>query len=197
MPTKRATLFFTLLAITGISIFMLLLLKSFPTSLPALASRLEAEREVYFTLLANERVSDGIYPIVEYTTLGELQEWTSKGFARFIADGLPEIRRETLVDFQKNNERPYPVKDYLPIAPIFDMRLINPAENLELRWWMSFSRIGFDPSLTQAVVFVEDYAGCNAGTCSYGTGNFILLQKIDGKWIIQNYLDVWHLEAGI
>jgi len=51
---------------------------------------------------------------------------------------------------------------------------------------MSLSRIGFNSSKTQALVYVANVCG---GLC--GTGEFYLLGKVDGKWKIQNELIVW------
>ncbi len=51
---------------------------------------------------------------------------------------------------------------------------------------ISFSRIGFNQEHTQALVSVS--FGCGF-LC--GEGNFILLQKANGKWTIQNKIGLW------
>jgi hypothetical protein len=81
----------------------------------------------------------------------------------------------------------------LSSASAFDVRLVNPPQNAELQWWMSFSRIGFNSSLDQALVVVEEYAVCQNSVCEFGMGNFILLHKIHDEWTIQEYLEIWHM----
>ena len=189
MMGKRVLLSLGLVIIVGASIFALVKFQDKRTPV----ARLAEEREVYLVLLADESVSDGIYPIVEFTTLGDLKECSSRDCTQFIFDGLPEIRRTTVVDFQRNNSQSYPVQEYLPSAPAFDVRLVDPAENGELLWRMSFSRIGFNSSLDQALVIVEEYAACQHGACEYGTGNFVLLHKVNEEWTIQDYLEIWHM----
>jgi hypothetical protein len=51
---------------------------------------------------------------------------------------------------------------------------------------MSVSRIGFNPSKTQALVYVGNVCG---GLC--GIGDFFLLRKESGKWRIQTQLNAW------
>jgi hypothetical protein len=51
---------------------------------------------------------------------------------------------------------------------------------------VSLSRIGFNSSKTQALVYVGNVCG---GRC--GEGNFFLLVKEAGKWKIQDELNVW------
>jgi hypothetical protein len=51
---------------------------------------------------------------------------------------------------------------------------------------MSLSRIGFNPSKTQAIVYVGNECG---GLC--GIGDFFLLRKESGKWRIQTQLNAW------
>ena len=189
MMGKRVLLALGLVIIVGASIFALVQFQDKRTPV----ARLAEERKVYLVLLADEVVSDGIYPVVEFTTLGDLNECSSRDCTQLIYDGLSEIQQTTVVDFQRNNAESYSVKEYLISAPAFDVRLVNPVENGELLWWMSFSRIGFNSSLDQALVIVEEYAACKNGICEYGTGNFVLLHKVKEEWTIQEYLEIWHM----
>jgi hypothetical protein len=51
---------------------------------------------------------------------------------------------------------------------------------------MSLSQIGFNPSKTQALVYVGNVCG---GRC--GIGDFFLLRKESGKWRVQTQLNIW------
>jgi hypothetical protein len=187
MTTKRAFLFLLFVVIIAVSIFAFFWFK--PKITPI--SRLEAEQEIYSILLADKSIGgEKINPILEHTTLGEFQESTSEKSVKFIMDGLPVLKRETLVDFQENNKASYPIKDFLPLTN--NDPLIHPNDNQQI-WWVSFSRIGLNSSLDQALVIAELYAACKNGFCEYGTGNFILLHKESGRWYIQEQLEIWHM----
>jgi len=187
MATRRTLLFFSLAAIIGLSILAFFWFK--PNITPT--ARLHAEQEIYSVLLADKNIGgEEINPILDHTTLGEFQESASKKNFQIAIVGLPALKREIFVDFQENNKESYPIKDFLP--PTNNDPLINPDDNEQI-WWVSFSRIGLNSSLTQALVIAELYAACQNGVCEYGTGNFILLHQVDGKWTIQEYLQIWRM----
>ncbi len=190
MKTKWALLLSTVSAIIGIGVIATLLFK--PSLTPV--ARLEAEHEIYSILLTDPRFSDGqTNLILEYTTLEEFQENTSENSVQFITEGLPTLKRETLVDFQEINKVAYPIKDFLP--SLNNYLLVNPIDNQQI-WWTSFSRIGLNSSATQALIIVKFFAACENGGCEYGTGNFVLFKKVDDKWTIEEYLEIWHMDPG-
>jgi len=190
MKTKWALLVFTVSAIIGIGVVATLLFKPIPSPV----ARLEAEHEIYTILLTDPRFSDGqTNLILEFTTLGEFQENISENSVQFITEGLPTLKRETLVDFQEINKIAYPIKGFLP--SLNNYSLVNPNVNRQI-WWKSFSRIGFNSSATQALIIVEYFAACENGGCEYGTGNFVLFKKVNDKWTIEEYLQIWHLDRG-
>lgn len=185
MLVKRVILFFVALPMIGAGIFTLSRLKPRPDPV----ARLEAERAVLAVLLADPSYSEvKIFPVAEFTTLGRFEE--SNPMQDFSASfaGLPEAKRETLIDFRDNNKQPYPIRDYLPTA--IETTIKNNTGS-EQTWWISLSRVGFDSSLAEAVVLIEEHLDCHEGNCSYGTGNLVYLQKIDNAWIIQDQFMYW------
>lgn len=178
MTRKRVFLILALLVIGGISVSVFLQSKYKPTS----DALLQAEQEVFVILLKDLSFIEGDeYPILEHTTLGRVQEIAELEFNMF-------INSDTVSNFQENNKQNYSVKDYLP--PTIDISL-NPVESQETYWWISFSRAGFNSSLTQALISYEDHLECTNEGCPYGTGNLIFLQKVFGKWIIQDRYIYW------
>ena len=163
---------------------MFLWLKSLPTP----RSRLEAEREVYSVLLIHQPRR-----IAEYTLTDDC---TSRTCIQSLIDDFPELRRETVFDFQENNKQSYSLTDYLP--PTIGDEFMSSGENPQFYQRISFSRIGFDSFLTQALVLVEDCRGegCFDGTRDsiYSMGNLIFLQKIGDLWMIQNEQEAWLIE---
>lgn len=200
MKTIRVFILFTLLAIFGTGGFVYL-----RQNKPTPAELLKAEQEVYSLLLLDQRnaysTDVGKLQVIEYTNPGELQGNTpidSAGYyASFDMDKFPNLQRQTWADFEDKNKLSYPIKDYLPSTA--DVILANPKNGEQLYWWVSFSRIGFNPSLTQALVLVGD---CRGEACYDSTSNsirsrgfYVFLQKKNGEWIIQGQQDVWFLEA--
>lgn len=197
MAIKRAFLLLTLLVIIGVSAFMFLRHKS---SDPA--ARLAAEREVYSRLLLEQKNADiKVQQIVEYTNSGQLQgniPIDSAGLsASFNIGEFPDLQRETWIDFQEQNKVSYPIEDYLPST--VNMLLIDPANSEQLYWWLSYSRVGFNSSLTQALVLVGDCRGesCydSTSTSMYSQGYYVFLQKENEEWTIQGQQDSWFIEA--
>ncbi len=200
MISKRVLILFAALVIIGIGIFVFL-----RQNQPSPAEILQAEHEVYSLLLLDQKnaysdVTDKLQ-IVEYTNYGELQgniPLDSAGIhGSFDMDEFPNLQRTTWMDYQKKNKVSYPVKDYLP-SPA-DVIFVDPSNGKQLYWWVSFSRIGFNSSLTQALVLVGD---CRGASCydstsisMYSMGNYVFLQKTGGKWNIQGRQEVWFIEA--
>lgn len=184
---QRTRLFYLLAIVTGVGVFAFFLIS--PKITPA--SRLKAEQEIYSLLLTDRRIGgEKANPISQYTTLGEFEGITSERSIKLIVDGLPTLQQETLSDFHQNNKVTYLIKNVLP--PTNRAPLINPKDGQQI-WWVSFSRIGLNSRVTQALVLVEVHAACKNGVCEYGTGNIILLQKIMGKWVILKRLETWHM----
>ena len=102
--------------------------------------------------------------------------------------GLPMAKQETLFDFRESNKQTYPIQSYLPIT--VETIVTNNSGDGQT-WWISFSRVGFNLSLTEAVVLVEEHLDCRNGSCSYGTGNLVYLHKVDNQWMIQDQFMYW------
>lgn len=185
MVAKRIILFCAVVAILGGGILVLSRLKPQASHL----ARLEAEQEVLATLLADPSYSEvEVFPIAEHTTLGRFEESNSMEDFPSTFAGLHQVKRETLLDFRDSNKQPYPIQDYLPTSV---ETIATDAAGDAQTWWISFSRAGFNSSLTEAVVLIEEHLDCREGSCSYGTGNLVYLRKVDNKWMIQDQFMFW------
>ena len=172
---------------------------------PTPAELLKAEQEVYAALLQDQKnaYSDptDTLQIIEYTNSGELRGNTPLDSAGYHLDfdpqEFPDLNRKTWIDFQEKNQISYPIKEYFPASA--EVLLVDPTNGEQLYWWVSFSRIGFDPSLTQALVLVGDCRGeaCFDSTSEsmYSMGDYIFLQKENGEWIVKDWQDAWFIEA--
>ena len=208
MIAKRVFLLLILAVIVGVITYVFLSNKE-----PAPDELLNAEQKVYSALLTDQRkaynIDPGKFQIVEYTNSGELRGNTPSDSAGYSLeldiDKFPQLQPETWADFQENNKTSYPINEYLPSTA--DVILVNPdnfetnsgANSDHFYWWVSFSRIGFNSSLTQALVLVGDCRGesCyNTTSVSiYSQGSYVLLQQKNGEWEIQSYQEAWFIEA--
>lgn len=207
MPAKRVLVILVIIAIIGAGLFIVLQNKQPPTP----AELLKAEQEVYTALLLYQKgtySSEYVYgtvidkhQLIEYTNSGELQGNTPMDSAGYHGDfdieKFPDLQQKTWTDYQEKNKVSYPIKEFLPSTA--DVVLVNPANGEQLYWWVSFSRIGFNSSLTQALVLVGDCRGelCynDAGVFMYSQGFYVFLQKKYGKWIIKDRQDAWFIES--
>jgi len=200
MLARKVLVLFTLLVIIGIVIFI-----SIQRHHATPAELLKAEHDIYSLLLLEQKnaYSDKTDQIqlVEFTNSGDLQGHmfgNSAGIQKsFSVSDLPKLQISTWMDYQEKNKNSYPIKDFLPSAA--DVIFVNPANGKQLYWWVSFSRIGFNSSLTQALVLVGDCRGaaCYDKTSGsiYSMGDYVLLQKISGRWNIQSRENTWFFEG--
>jgi hypothetical protein len=212
MTTKRLLLLLVILAVIGISAFVVIKDRQITPDEPQKTDeRLKAEQEVYYVLFlyqAGTYTNEYVYgtvinqqQLIEYTNSGKLKGNTPDarkgGNVDFVRDEYPNLQYETQRDYEEINKISYPIKDFLP--PTVDVTLVNPADGKQLYWWTSFSRIGFNSSFTQALVLVGDCRGelCYDRTAEfmYSQGFYLVLQKENGKWAVKDRIDSWFIEA--
>ena len=193
--TKKAIIPFSLLTIIGAGLLFL-----FPLNKPTADDILYAEQEVYSFLLDEKNLHTKKY-LIEYTNAGEIKGHIPidfAGFSREIGlDDFPEMQEETWIDYQEKNKVSYPVENYLSSTKY--LTLVNYDNRDQLNEWVSFSRIGFNQSLSQALVLIGDCSGeaCFDNTSNYmlSVGYFVFLEKKNGKWTILGQPRIWFVEA--
>ncbi len=108
---------------------------------------------------------------------------------------LPSVRTSTLFSFALANvhDEKFNSKFVLPARYV----LASSAEvqeygtqDFSIRFprnygYITFSRIGFSPDFKQAVFYTEHICGL----C--GNGEFVLMQKVNGQWIVQEESYTW------
>ena len=161
-------------------------------------SRLQEEQEVYPTVVGKSDV------LKDRTIIG----WDdfSKDYLDFIKRGLPQLEDDTLADFRERNTASFPLKDYFPTQTSYVFLTSPEIDQLYQDGWEAFdskypnsrgitslSRIGFNIRYTQALLFKEygNPAELGSDTGAYGEGNFVLLEKKNGVWIIIGEWLMW------
>ena len=157
--------------------------------------RSKAEQNILSKLIDNDQAFE------ENTTFGDAV-FTSD-VLQYIRDGMPGLEENTLADFLQANNQPYPLKDYLPTNRNYFF-LGNSDTNLYYNDWRSFSskypgllivesfsRAGFNRSLTQALVLKSSHARLFDEPFEYsGSGLLCFFRRIGTIWILQNQLVV-------
>ncbi len=127
----------------------------------------------------------------------------STGEDEYIRQGLRTLDQETSKDFQGINAKSYLLKDYLPSSSDYVFLSRDEIQQLSKDNWKGFSakypgengigyfsRVGFNPNFTQALVLEGYYAPSNGPFSTIGAGFLIILQKANGKWVEREQLVV-------
>lgn len=114
----------------------------------------------------------------------------------------PYLERATLYDYRRKYHHPCQLTDQFQLS--FGYMMLNKESHEEIfkdgctGWckyfedypnssgFISFSRVGFNPEGSQALVYVIH--GCG-GLC--GTSGYMVLKKQEGEWMIQKSMAVW------
>lgn len=207
MKTKSTRhLFIWIVVIAGIGIFLFPWLK--PAPAPNSQLRLKEEQAVYSVLFAG-----AAYRLEENTSLGRLSvnaenhsdlsalsldcgslspftnRCTVTGFQYYVPGTEPEVSREIAVDFEKNNQQPYLLRDYLPSPNTHLLLRPGDIEDLPDGGWVSVSRVGFNAAFTQALVLLNQVAKVN-GIVDVCNQFYKILEKVDGKWVMREEVQI-------
>jgi hypothetical protein len=118
----------------------------------------------------------------------------------YIASGLPSASKETLDTYFENNRQPSQLSPDMQLgihyillsAEEFSTVMNQPNgwdafyEKYSPSGYMQFSRVGFNKTLDQAIVYVGSIPGP-----LMGSGNYYLLEKKDGQWMIKEQVLAW------
>jgi len=116
---------------------------------------------------------------------------------------MPDLKQATIDDFVAKNLQSYPIGDFINQRAKFKIlkqEEINELFEFKDGWvkfyreypdakgLLTFSRVGLNPSQTQALVYVG-----NQWDLSTGAGVYLLLEKEeDRSWRIKDELNVWN-----
>jgi len=119
----------------------------------------------------------------------------------YIKSGLPDLSREALNSFVERNQKPTPLSAEMQLGVEYellsheDLAEISSQPNwnqiLNERYtgsngYLILSRVGFNKSLDQAVIYVGQVAGP-----LMGSGSYYMLEKQNGEWIIKDESMAW------
>jgi hypothetical protein len=172
-----------------------------PNSTPS-AQQINTEEQAVYAALLQNMYSAAWYVIMDTTATSPVGVGDTASTLDRIVQDLPSIDQETVDSFRSRNDAAYPVLPTMELGSGY--ALLSQAEMSQIfsqnrdGWQVfyeqypdapgitSLSRVGFNMSLDQALVYV--------GTISHylaGSGYFVLLNKVNGLWIVDQQVMTW------
>ena len=162
------------------------------------------EYSVYDTLIEQIYIRDQVEQIVvkDQTSLGSFNDEELEGIFQQVLHKLPELEKTTFNDFRAKNAQPHRLNTSFNLS--VNYVLISKDEEDDLLYrradgWVAFykkypkaqgiltiSRVGFNPEMNQALVYVGNQSGPKTGA-----GYYVLLARENGTWIIKKRYGAW------
>src|SRR5947209_3600747 len=153
---------------------------------------------VYDTLIEQIYIRAQVEQIVvkDQTSLGSFNNEELEGVFQQVGRKLTALQKTTFNDFRAKNEQPHRLDE--PFNLSVNYALISKDEENELLYqradgWVAFykkypkaqgiltiSRVGFNPEMNQALVYVGNQSGPKTGA-----GYYVLLARENGTWTIK------------
>jgi hypothetical protein len=181
-----------------IAAFVLALTACGPSaSMPSQADIDKEEQAIYATFFSvNTRTA-----VILRDTSTTVSADGSPEYMKNIASSLPGISNETLDNFVQRNIKPGQLSPDMSLG--VDYVLLSTDELAQItsqpNWgevmnekypnsggYKIFSRVGFNATLDQAMIYVGHVAGP-----MMGGGFYYLMEKQDGQWVIKQQIMVW------
>ena len=169
------------------------------TSAPAPSqAEIEKEEQAVYAFFVGEGTGTSL--ILEETASG-LSTDDIQQTREYIKSGLPDLSRETLNSFMERNQQPTPLSPDMQLGVEYELlsheylaeisSQPNWNEILNERYsgsngYLILSRVGFNKSLDQAVIYVGQVAGP-----LMGSGSYYMLEKENGEWILKEQANIW------
>lgn len=161
------------------------------------AADIEKEEQAIYSFFVSD--TPGI-AVILLDTSTNISSDDPKQSIDYIKSGLPNVSKETLDNYLERNRHPSQLSpdmelgaDYVLLS-IEDLSTIMRQENgwdvfyekYSHSGYTQFSRVGFNNSLDQAIVYVGQMAGP-----LMGSGYYYEMEKKDGQWVIKEQVMVW------
>ncbi len=162
------------------------------------AADVEREEQVIYSFFLKD--SNGPALILEDTS-SNISKLTPQEMREQIKDSFKDVSNETVKSYIERNAQPSQLSPDMNLG--VDYVLLNTEEFAKItsqpNWgevitktypgshgYTIFSRVGFNNSLDQAVIYVGSVAGP-----LMGSGFYYLMEKKDGEWLIMEQVLVW------
>jgi hypothetical protein len=168
-----------------------------PLATPSVDQIQKEEQAIYAYFLTEV----GEPAIILQNTASFLTEADPEESMEYVKSGLDGISKETFENYMARNAQSVALPGNMNLGVQYV--ILTPEELAEVgsqpNWgkllaerypgsngYTIFSRVGFNNSLDQALVYVG-----NVGGPLVGSGSYYLLEKKDGKWVMIEQVNVW------
>jgi hypothetical protein len=159
---------------------------------------IEKEEQAVYSFFVGP--GEGPFLILQETSTG-ISEQSPQELRASFKSGFKNISKGTIDSYLARNEKPSQLSPDMNLG--VDYALLSADELAKIssqpNWgellaekypnshgYTIFSRVGFNNSLDQAVIYVGKVAGP-----MMGSGNYYLLEKKDGEWLLMDQISYW------
>jgi hypothetical protein len=159
------------------------------------------EEEGVYAALLEARYPSELLVIMQMTQT-DVIDLASEETYKMVGESLQHLATETLLDFKARNDNSYPLKASMILGTrylLFSEKDMQDLFQINQSGWdvfynrypeapgiITLSRVGFNEQMDQALVYLGIQSHWLAGS-----GNFFLLNKIDGVWVIDQQVMTW------
>lgn len=168
-----------------------------PVATPA-ATDIEREEQAVYSFFLNE--GEGPALILQETSTN-ISTDNPKQTLDYIKEGLPSLSNETIDSFMERNVQPGQLSPDMDLGVEYILLTSQELSGItsQPNWgevltekypgsygYTIFSRVGFNNSLDQAVIYVGSVGGP-----LMGSGFYYLMEKKNGEWLMMEQVMVW------
>lgn len=161
------------------------------------AADIEKEEQAVYAFFADDSMGTAV---ILQDTETNINSDDSQQTMDYVRSGLTGISNETLDSYMDRNAQSSQLSPDMDLGVGYVLLSSDEMSNIFLQpdgWdvfhqkysragYQVFSRVGFNNTLDQAVIYVGQMAGP-----LMGSGNYYLLEKENGEWILKEQIMVW------
>lgn len=174
------------------------------TALPTpTAPDIEAEEEAVYAALFDQMYGEPqMLVLMAVTETTPMSVENTDSTLEYVLSQMSDVAEETVAGFRSRNDAAYPLRPDMDLGlpyVLLTRDQFNEIFDVNTSGWdvfytrypnspglTSVSRVGFNADFTQALVYI--------GTQSHwlaGSGHYVLLEKTDGKWQVEQQVMTW------
>ena len=162
------------------------------------AADIEREEQAVYSFFVH--AGDGP-AVLRQETVTDISDDDPQQTLEYVRDGLKSVSRETLDNYLERNAKPSLLSpdmdlgvEYVLLSAEEQQRIFRQPEGWDVFYeqypgsggYTELSRVGFNDTLDQALIYVGNMAGP-----LMGAGFYYLLEKTGGEWRLMEQIMVW------
>ena len=164
--------------------------------------QVNTEEQAVYAALLKQTYSAGMIVIMETTSTDPGSADPSTSRLDYVMENLHDVDKSVATDFQARNDKAYPLSLNMKLGVTYVLLTQEQRNGMfgqnQSGWEVFYqnypgtpgittlSRVGFNPSFDQALVYIGTESNWLAGA-----GYYILLKKVSGTWEIDQKVMTW------